>query len=227
MIIPNIIDIYHGNSINFSSIVDAGIWAVIHKARQGIGSGDPAYKVRMAGAKALGLSWGAYDFATGDKVSDNVAAFLATAALTSSDLPVLDYEDNSQSEMTSDEAYEFLDRVAQILGRPCAIYGGNRIREQINANDPKWIDMAKVAPLWQCRYIKPQPADNTALFSLIPPIPPWKANAILQYTGDGLGPIPHSVPGTGDGADLDVFNGTKEAMVTLFSGSRAAPTLGV
>ena len=221
MIVPNVADFNHANEVNFAEIKAAGIWAVILKARQGVGFGDPAYGRRRALAKQLGLLVGAYDFATGDPVAENVADFLAYAALDDDDMPFLDFENNTESEMSAAQAYEFLDSVAQKLGRPCAIYGGNRIREQIDPQDQKWIDMAKTAPLWQCRYIASQPADNAALFAAIKPIPPWTANFIIQYTGDGMGPRPHSVQGLQNGADLDVFNGTRDQLAAAWGKAAA------
>jgi GH25 family lysozyme M1 (1,4-beta-N-acetylmuramidase) len=218
-IVPNIADFNHNNPVNFSEIVASGIWATIHKATQGIGFKDPAYTKRMAAAKGLGLLWAAYDFATGDNVASNVAAFLAAAQLGPNDGAWLDFEDNSASNMTGDQAYDFLDRVSQKLGRACGIYGGNRIREQIDHQDPKWIDMARTAPLWQCRYIKAQPADNADLFRLITPIPPWTRNTIIQYTGDGVGPKPHTVNGLESGADLDVYNGGRDELVKIWAGA--------
>ena len=73
---PNVIDINHANPINFSQIVAAGIWGVIHKSRQGLGFGDPLYRKRMEAAKVANLLFGAYDFATSDPVAQNVDAFL-------------------------------------------------------------------------------------------------------------------------------------------------------
>ena len=221
---PNVIDINHANPINFSQIVAAGIWGVIHKSRQGLGFGDPLYRKRMEAAKVANLLFGAYDFATSDHVAQNVDAFLGYSALSSADMAFLDFEDNSQSQMSGDQAYEFLDRVSQKRGRPCGIYGGNRIREHIDQNDSKWIDVAKTAPLWQCRYIGSQPADNADLFAAIPPIPPWTSNFIIQYSGDGVGPRPHTIPGLQDGADLDVFNGTRSQLTVLWAGATSSET---
>lgn len=222
MIVPNIADFNHANSVNFTQLVGSGIWGVILKARQGTGFGDPAYNSRAKMAKSLGLLVGAYDFATGDSPKANVTAFLGYANLGPNDSAWLDFEDNTESEMTADQAYEFMDRVSQSLGRACGIYGGNRIREQIKPQDPKWIDMAKLAPLWQCRYIKLQPSDNDELFRVIPPIPPWTANFIIQYTGDGYGPKPHTVQGLQNGADLDVFLGTKDDLAKVWAGKSLA-----
>lgn len=226
MPVPTVADMAHFNPVNFSELKAAGFVGVIHKARQGIAIGDPKYAARMAAAKSAGLRWGAYDFATHDDVAANVAAFLGFARLDEADSAWLDFEDNAHSQMTGAQAYEFLDRVAQKRGRACGIYGGSRIREQIKPQiDPqsaKWIDMAAVAPLWQCRYIGAQPPDNAALFRRVPPIPPWRKNFLIQYTGDGIGPRPHSAPGLQNGADLSAFNGTADELAAAWAGEPIA-----
>lgn len=224
-IIPTVADMAHFNPVNFSQLRAAGFVGVIHKARQGIAIGDPKYAARMAAAKQVGLRWAAYDFATHDDVAANVAAFLKTAALQPDDAAMLDFEDNTHSQMTGDQAWEWLDRVMQALGRTAIIYGGNRVREQIKPDDPKWIDMATVVRLMQCRYVKLQPIDNAELFRVIRPIPPWTANFLIQYTGDGVGPRPHTAPGLENGADLNVFNGTPDELAAAWSGwAGQAPT---
>jgi lysozyme len=217
-IVPLVADMAHFNPVNFSELKDAGLVGVIHKARQGVAIGDPKYAARMAAAKNAGLRWGAYDFATRDDVAANVSAFLTYAGLEATDSAWLDFEDNAHSQMTGDQAYEFLDRVAQRLGRACGIYGGNRIREKIDPHDPKWIEMAAVAPLWQCRYLKAQPSDNAELFRLVRPIPPWTKNFLIQYTGDGVGPRPHSAPGLQNGADLNAFDGPAGELASAWVG---------
>jgi lysozyme len=218
-IVPVIADMYHANSVNFTKLKRAGIWGIIHKARQGVGFADPAYARRRVIAEQLGFLWAAYDFATGDDVQANVDAFLKTADPSEKTGMWLDFEDNSVSQMSADQAYLFLDMVDQRLGRACGIYGGNRIREQIPPDDPKWIDMARVTPLWQSRYISAQPKNTAALFRDIAPIPPWTMNTIIQYTGDGAGPLPHTVPGLEDGADLDAFNGSYSELAVIWPGS--------
>lgn len=218
-IVPMVADLAHFNPVNFAEIKAAGIRGVIHKARQGIGYGDPMYARRMAAAKMAELLWGAYDFATGDDPISNAATFLAYANLGPNDLAVLDFEDNTQSQMSGDRAYAFLEEVAQRLGRAPCIYGGNRIREEIKPDDPKWIDMAKHVRLWQCRYIKLAPADNAELFRAIAPIPPWTGNFLIQYTGDGVGPPPHTVSGLQNGADLDAFDGTPDQLAAAWAGA--------
>ena len=217
-IVPTVADMAHFNPVNFSDLKAAGFVGVVHKARQGVGIGDPKYRSRMAAAKDAGLRWAAYDFATHDDVAANVKAFLDFAALEPNDAAVLDFEDNKNSQMTGDQAYEWLDRVAQARGLAPWIYGGNRIREQIDHQAAKWIDMAKVVLLWQCRYIRLQPADNEELFRAIPPIAPWSANFLIQYAADGVGPQPHTAPGLQNGADLNAFNGTPVELAAAWAG---------
>lgn len=221
-IVPLVADMAHFNPVNFSDLKGEGFVGVIHKARQGIAVGDPKYVARMAAARDAGLRWGAYDFATHDDVAANVAAFLDYARLDDADSAWLDFEDNAHSQMTDEQAYEFLDRVAQKRGRACGIYGGNRIRAQIEPHDPRWIDMAAIAPLWQCRYIGSQPADNAELFRRVPPLPPWTNNFLIQYTGDGIGPRPHSAPGLQNGADLNAFDGSAEELVAAWAAEPVA-----
>lgn len=218
-IIPVVADMNHANSVNFTEIAAAGIWGIIHKARQGVGFGDPAYKQREILAKSIGLLWKPYDFATGDAPVLNVNTFIAFTNANATDGGCLDFEDNTHSEMSGDEAYEFLDRFNQRVGVACWLYGGNRIREQIDAQDKKWIDMAAYTPLWECRYIGGQPVDAADEWKRVPPIPPWTKTTLIQYTGDGIGPRPHTVKGLENGADLNVFNGDREALAKVWPGT--------
>jgi hypothetical protein len=225
-IVPRIADMNHANSLNLTEFVAAGGWAIIHKSLQGPGFKDPAYRFRIAAAEQLGLLVGAYDFATHDDVAANVTAFLGTAVPDKSMTVALnlDFEDNSHSEMSGDQAWEFLDRVHQ-AGFACDIYGGNRIREHIDHQQAKWVDMAKVARLWQCRYIGKQPDDNAGVFAAIPPIPPWTENFIIQYAADGLGPRPHAMGGLENGADLNVVRfAAKDELAKVWAGPPRAIT---
>jgi lysozyme len=215
-IIPVVADLNHANSLNLTKLKAAGIVGIIHKARQGTGYGDPAYAARREAAESMGFLWGAYDFATHDDVPSNVAAFLATAKPGPQTSLWLDFEDNTHSQMTADQALEFLDRVSQKLGRACGIYGGNRIREEVDHQDSAWIDVSRTTPLWQCRYISGNPLTTADLFDRVPPIPPWTANFLIQYTGDGVGPRPHTVPGLEDGADLNAYDGTPEELTAAW-----------
>ena len=212
MIHPVVADLNHANPINLTKVKEAGILGIIHKATQGIGFRDPAYRSRREAAEALGFLWGAYDFATGDKVRANVDAFFEAAQPEDKTLMCLDFEDNSRSQMSGAQAREFLDRVDQRLGRACWIYGGNRIFEHVPPDDAFFARH----PLWLCQYKLIQVDSLEELDRHIKVPPPWKSYTLLQYTGDGVGPLPHTVSGVEDGADLSAFGGDSlEAVWTV------------
>jgi GH25 family lysozyme M1 (1,4-beta-N-acetylmuramidase) len=232
---PKIADMYYRNEVNLTALAAGGMWAVIHKCSQGPGFHDPSYLKRQAIAKSFGLLWGGYDFSTSDDPVKNADDFLAHANLGPADAACLDFEDNSVSNMTGDQAYAWMDHVAQKLGRAPIIYGGNHISDypagtrhpRIDPQDKKWIDAAKVWPLWRCRYLNRQFATNADLFKVIGPIPPWTECGMIQYAADGAGPQPHQVPGVQNGADLNAFLGTRDQLALLFAGKpgwdQAAP----
>jgi lysozyme len=222
MINPVVVDLNHANTINFTKVKAAGILGIIHKATQGVGYRDHAYQSRRSAAEAMGFLWGAYDFATGDEVEANVAAFFEAAQPGPTTLMCLDFEDNSHSEMSGEQAREFLDRVDQKLGRACWIYGGNRIFEHIPEDD----DFFAQHPLWLCQYKLIQVDSLEELNKHIKVPPPWKDYTLLQYTGDGVGPKPHTVGGLEDGADLNAFKGDLLVDVGIWT-SGLAPGVGV
>jgi lysozyme len=224
-IIPTVADMYHGNSVNLTLLKTSSVIGIIHKCCQGTGARDQKYAARKEAAEGMGFLWGAYDFATGDDPRRNAQAFLSWAAPGPDTLLCLDYEDNSHSQMSADQAYAFLDIVMQSTGRAPVIYGGNRIREHIPSQQAKWIDMAKHVRLWQCRYVGLQPADNAELFRSIKPIAPWTSNWLIQYTGDGLGPRPHQVIGLENGSDLNAFAGTNDELKAQWAGGPDYPSV--
>jgi hypothetical protein len=132
----------------------------------------------------------------------------------------LDFEDLARNAMSGPHALEFLDRSNQKLGRATTLYGGNRIVEHVNAQDPKWIDMAKVTPLWLCQYKSFRTvADLAELNRYIHIPPPWTHYDLLQYAADGAGPQPHQVAGLEDGADLNAYDGTADQLAASWAGN--------
>jgi lysozyme len=208
----------HGSEADgMAAMAKAGIVGIIHKARQGVGFGDPLFARRRDAARAAGLLVGAYDFATHDDVGENVKDFLAFTGVDANLSYWLDFEDNTRSEMTTLQALEFLDRVDQATGRACGIYSGNRFKDNARGlTDAQRADFAK-HPLWLCEYgpvAKMIDADGHPL--------PWQSWFLWQYTGDGVGPLPHQVDGVENGADLSTFNGTAAALRAAWLGTALA-----
>lgn len=223
MIHPVVADMAHFNPVDFARIAAAGVIGVIHKATQGVGVADARYAARRPLAAAAGLKWGAYSFATGDDARAHARHFLQVAAPDADTLCCLDYEDNPHSPMSAMQAWVFMQEVEAATGRLCWIYGGNRISEHVTplANANAAIgDYFKARPLWLCQYKTGLPAgiDLAALKKHIRVPAPWDDFTLLQYTGDGVGPLPHSVPGLETGADLNAFDGTDEELAAAWAG---------
>src|SRR5262249_7335793 len=143
----------------------------------------------------------------------------------------LDYEKSFiHSQMSAAQARIFMDTVDQKTGRACWIYGGNWIRERISTmhmTDAD-VDWWRMHPLWLCQYRLGGQSNSFA--QLLPhlTIPrPWAVPTLVQYTGDGIGPLPHTVPGLERGADLNVFGGTRTQLESLWYGAAVDPTTGL
>lgn len=206
--IPRVADISHHNMVgDLANTAQAGVWGIIHKATQGAAYADPLYAARRKLALAAGMLWGAYHFNTGDDVRSQVWFFLAHAQPDDKTLMVLDYEDNRLSQMSIFQLVDFCHQIESVLGRKCAIYSGNRLKETIgllNAGDAAYVTSHR---LWLCQY-GPKPV-----------LPKGFANWWLwQFTGDGVGPLPHSVSGiVGNGIDLNTFVGSREELISSWA----------
>lgn len=205
---PKVVDIYHGDAVtDFAKAHAFGIRGVIHKATQGIGVSDPLYATRRRAAMAANLLWGAYHFNTGENVTAQVNHFLTAAEPDASTFVALDFEDNRASNMSLGEACDFLAAVDAKLGRPCAIYSGNRMKETIvHATADQRALLAK-RHLWLCQY---GPAPRLADANGHPL--PWPKYFLWQYTGDGIGPKPHAVPGIQNNMDINHYDGTDDEL---------------
>jgi lysozyme len=211
---PRVIDISHHNEVyDFKMVAAAGVWGVIHKATQGKAYADPNYPGRRILATNAGLLWGAYHFNTGDDVKAQVRWFIDKAKPDDKTLLVLDYEDNRLSNMNIHQAVEFLHRVEDMTGRKAAIYSGNRLKESIDILNSIDRDYLTSHRLWLCQY------------GPVAKVPRGFAKWWLwQYTGDGIGPLPHSVPGIESNTiDINTFQGTREELSESWSGFTITP----
>jgi lysozyme len=212
--LPRVVDVSHhnvgtlkGGAIDFKAMAGAGIWGVIHKATQGRAYTDPLYRVRRLQATEAGLLWAAYHFNTGDPVQAQVESFLRAAQPDEHTGLVLDYEDNRLSNMSIMQALDFLHMVEERVGRKAAIYSGNRLKETLPLLQPE--DRAYVCShrLWLCQYgpkaVLPRGFEKY-----------W----IWQFTGDAIGPEPHSIAGVaGNGVDLNTFDGARDELAASWA----------
>src|SRR5262249_30704042 len=107
--------------------------------------------------------------------------------------------------MSVHEAVSFMKLVEDKTGRLCAIYSGNRLKETIETLGVAETAYMTSRPLWLCQYNKRYvlPKGYSKYF-------------LWQYTGDGIGPTPHTVPGItcsgNSGIDLNVYDGTQDQL---------------
>ena len=199
---PRVVDMYSGTAVTAASFVkakQAGIWAIIHKVSEGNTYRDKTYALHRKWATDAGLLWGGYHFNYGNDVNTQVNNFLAAAEFDETSFICLDWED-SKIDMNATSAIRFMKTVEDRVGKVCALYSGNVLKQYfptLSEADKTYIAGRK---LWICQYgpklILPKNIDKYG--------GKW---SLWQYTGDGVGPQPHTVAGFGNGIDLSVFNG--------------------
>ena len=220
---PKVVDIYHlnannaqgGDGADFHACYAAGFRGIIHKASQGAHLPDRLYAERKAKARAAGLLWGAYHFNSGADVAAQAKYFLERAQPDAATEMCLDWEDNPRRAggmMNLAQAKEFLDRVDQSIGRTASLYSGNVVKEwapHMSDADREFFAKHK---LWLCQYAgAPALTDYNRL-----PLP-WETAWLWQYTGDGVGPLPHNVSGIGRNMDINHYAGGDEELAAQWA----------
>jgi GH25 family lysozyme M1 (1,4-beta-N-acetylmuramidase) len=207
----DVVDMYHGDAVtDFKRVKAAGVIGIIHKATQGSGMTDSAYAGRRKMAIDAGLLWGAYHFNTGENVATQVQHFVDAAKPDAHTLMALDFEDNRASNMTVDQAKDFLKRLkAAGIPRP-VIYSGNRAKDTLGNRVDAELGGYR---LWLAQY------------GPVAHLPPsWKAYWLWQFTGDGIGSPPHAVDGISTrGIDINQYNGAPANLASDWA-TAGAPT---
>lgn len=217
--IPRVVDLYHGDVMfaevhrtdpvaDYKGLAQAGIWGLIHKATQGVGVNDPAYRTRRTNARAGGLLTGAYHFNTGDSIPGQVNHFFDAVQPDASTMMALDFEDNRASQMSIAQATQFLQLADEKLERPLWVYSGNRIKELIVHASAEVRAVFAKRKFWLCQYGPVARMTDSNGHAL-----PWTAPTLWQFTGDGVGPQPHTLPGiVTKGIDINSYAGTLDQL---------------
>lgn len=209
---PKVIDIDHGDSVHdFAAAKSFGIRGVIHKATQGSHFVDGQYELRRKMAADAGLLWGAYHFNDGTDPVVQAKHFCVAADPDDATMVVLDFEDY-RSNMTVSGAITFLKELADLVGRRPVLYSGNRIKKYVVGLNTVDLAFLGSIDLWMCEYgaIVRMIDDNHR------PLP-WSAPFLWQFTGDGIGPMPHQIPGVGSPADVSHFGGTDDQLAARWA----------
>ena len=201
---PLVVDLSHHNDVaDFGQVKAAGYAGIIHKATEAIGFVDNMYAVRRGQAMNAGLLWGAYHFLRPVSIPAQVSSSLKIAAPDNMTLLALDHEDERVPLIN---AKEFLLRVEDAVGRKAVLYSGSSIKEQLGNRIDGYLAAHR---LWLAQYgLRPVTPRN------------WPSAWLWQFTGDGIGPKPHSVPGiVGTGIDINHFDGDAVKLAAEWSGS--------
>jgi lysozyme len=202
-----IVDLSHFDNVkDWDAAKTFGILGVINKATEGPGLTDKTYAVRRKPASDHGLLYGGYHFMRpGDPIAqaDHFLEVAMNVAQPDDLLLALDHEDRG---VPLDNVKQWLKRVFDKTGRMPVLYSGFLIKEQLGQRHDDFLMRHR---LWLSH------------FSSQPVWPPnWKAPWIIQFTGDGIGPGPHQVPGIEieGGIDLNHFGGTPAELNAEWAG---------
>jgi lysozyme len=209
---PMVVDLYHGDTVeSFPAAKQFGIRGVIHKATEGLAYVDSAYAGRRAKAVEAALLWGAYHFMRPGDPMAQADHFVDTAEPLPDTLVALDHED---PKVPLADAVKFMRTVESRVGRKVVLYSGflikaqlasARIAERIFLGDRRlWLAHYNAKPTWPYW---------------------WESPWLWQFTGDGVGPPPHSVPGLQDKLDVNSFAGTADELAAQWAGEILAPAV--
>lgn len=192
---PVVVDLSHYDSVtNLDAVWNAGIRGVIHKATQGTQYDDDKYDNRKPWFEERGFLWGAYHFAQFGNVRAQADNYLRKIKYDGKTLIALDFEEYKRSQMTVDQACQWLEIIRSETGQIPKIYSGAYFLRQVAPKGNAYLSQHK---LWVAQY---GPKVRMPVG--------WDHYWLWQYTGDGQGPTPHNIPGIkARGIDLNVFGG--------------------
>lgn len=190
---PMVVDLSHHNNVtSYTEMMNSGIVGLIHKATQGTKYVDPRYEYRKPRAIKAGLLFGAYHFADGSDVKDQVSHFLDTVGDTKDQLLCLDFEPNPNgSSMSIRQARDWLDLVRDRTGQKALFYSGHYVKELLGTKKDELLGKHR---LWLAQYGPKLKLPTT-----------WNECWLWQYAADGIGPQPRKISGVDGTPDLNVF----------------------
>lgn len=204
--VPRVLDLSHYNVVEgFKEAITFGIWGVIHKATEATTNADKKLEARRFLTQEAGLLWGTYHFIRPGNIKAQVEWYLKNAHPRDTDLMALDWEDNK---VNVPMVAEWLTTIFDKTGRKAIVYSGNTAKELIKNKD----EFLGKHRLWLAQYGNVPSVQKS-----------WDNFWLWQYTGDGTGQMPHSVPGIAipgnPGIDINHYSGTKAQLTKEWSGA--------
>lgn len=167
------------------------------------------YITRLHTLDSIGQMYGTYHF--GDYAysgKEQALFYLNTLARVEQKLGItlkarcLDFETFEDHSMSLHDAEEFIQVIEEKTGTYPVLYGGSLLKE---------ITIPKSSPLLKCKLWLAQYSDTYKLPK------GWDKVLFWQFTGDGVGPTPHYVPGIRNKCDISKFDGTVQELREWYS----------
>ena len=204
-----VIDPFQGNEINWDKMAeDQRVAGVIHRATIGKRK-DTKYAERKATAIARGYKWGSYHLGKPGDPIVQADFYLDTVGISPDEVLALDIEGlNPAADMSLADARKFINRIREKTGRFPMLYANHQVVQRIS-NSFGRDDVFSNTPLWYARF-KPHVTDF--------PRKTWDSYTLWQFSSE-INCTPahpekclYRVPGTRTDMDVNVYNGSLEAL---------------
>ncbi|HEY6331002.1 MAG TPA: GH25 family lysozyme [Blastocatellia bacterium] len=201
------IDVSHyQGTVNWTSVLQAGVTFAFAKATEGTSTVDPQFKTNWSAMKAAGLLRGAYHFFhPSEDATAQAKFFLQTVSPGPDDLPsVLDVEDadSLSASAVASAVQTWLNVVAQSIGKNPIIYvSPSFANEYLGGKFGAY-------PLWVAEYGVQSPKSSNG----------WSEWTFWQYSKSG------SVSGVTGPVDQDWFNGSADDLAAFVGSQTAHPS---
>jgi hypothetical protein len=204
-----VIDPFQGNTINFDKMAeDQRVAGIIHRATIGDRK-DTKYAERKAKAIARGYKWGSYHLGKPGDPIVQADFYLATVGNTPDEVLALDIESlNAATDMTLANARRFITRIREKTGRFPMLYANQAVVKEISSQFGR-DDVFSKTPLWYARFkssVTDFPRDTWDTYTL------WQFSSELNCKPAHPEQCLYRVPGTLTDMDVNVFNGSVEAL---------------
>lgn len=195
---PMFADLSHYDDLqDIEKFKAAGFRGIVNKATEGPGMVDRTFGIRRPVALKAGIRYGAYHFLRPGNMQQQAEHFLNTIIDVTDLLLALDFEVKN---ISIEHVKEWMQVVHAKVGRWPVLYSysamlvqmlGTRKPDPFLAASRLWIAAYNTHPQW--------------------PTQIWPTYWAWQFTGDGNGPGPHTIPGVvlpgSRGLDVDSYEG--------------------
>lgn len=209
-----IIDSYGLNTIDFEKLAtDKRVVGLIHKATEGSTFNDRKFKARREASKKNNLLFGSYHLGLAGDPIKQAKFYLITIGNHENEILALAIEGVDSKFMSLAEAEEFIKYIFNETGKYPLLYINHIVYKEINS---KYDDNSVFSKclLWYARFRKNIPEEQFE--STI-----WDSYFLWQFSSElnckKTGKCLYNVPGTKYDMDINVFNGSRQELLKIWS----------